>query len=98
MDEQQLKSIVELCKQMGISYLGLFGSYSRNEEKTNREFDLLVEYSPDTKIKSLFDVEDLENKFESIFNTKIDLVSKKYLNPLIKDLVYADLRVIYEEN
>ena len=37
----QLKSI---CEQNGIIYLGLFGSYARNQQHPDSDIDLLVEY------------------------------------------------------
>lgn len=97
MTEDQINTIKDVCMQYGVSYLGLFGSYARGDQKKGSDVDLLVEYSPTSRVRSMFDAVELEMQLESILQSKVDLVSKKYLNPLIKDFVYKDLKVLYEE-
>ena len=96
MNQEQLKIIKEICQQNGISYLGLFGSFARGDYTDQSDVDFLVEYSPKSKIKSLFDLTDVEAQFEALLGKKVDLVTKKYLNPNIKDYVYKDLKALYE--
>lgn len=96
MNQKQLEAIREVCRQNGITYLGLFGSFARGDYNDQSDADLLVEYGPDSSVKSLFDLPELEGKFENALGRKVDLVSRKYLNPRIKDHVYKDLRVLYE--
>lgn len=82
----------ELSKY-GVSTIGLFGSYLRNEQSTRSDIDLLIDFEPD---KENFDnymaVYDL---FEGIFkNEKIDIVTKnglsKYIGPqILKNVVYV---------
>lgn len=96
MDANQLKTIQTICRQNGISYLGLFGSLARGDYNQNSDADLLVEYGPNSPIKSLFDLPDLEAQLQNAFGRKVDLVSRKYLNPHIKSHVYKDLKVLYE--
>ena len=71
-----------------IEYLGLFGSYSRNEQNTKSDIDILVEFNDKIGIKFI----DLAEELESLLEIKVDLVSRKgvkseYLAIIEEDLV-----------
>ncbi|MGN6495158.1 MAG: nucleotidyltransferase family protein [Agriterribacter sp.] len=82
----------ELTK-FGVSNVGLFGSYLRNEQSEKSDIDLLIDFEPD---KESFDnymaVYDI---FESLFkNQKVEVVTRnglsKYIGPkILKDVVYV---------
>lgn len=82
----------ELLK-FGVANVALFGSYLRNEQTSNSDIDLLIDFEPD---KENFDnymaVCDI---FESIFkNKKVEVVTKnglsKYIGPkILKDVMYV---------
>lgn len=88
-DVQQL---TEVCETNNISFLGLFGSYARNEQEPGSDVDLLVEYSTP---KSMFDHVRIQRQFAEALNKKVDLVTKRSLHPYIHDYVYQDLKVLY---
>lgn len=72
------KSIVE--KRFKVKEIGIFGSYIRGEQKDISDIDILVEfYEP----IGFFAFLDLEEYLTGLFNTKVDLVSKKALKPRI---------------
>lgn len=89
-----IKLLEGICRINDISYLGLFGSYARGEQRHDSDIDLLVEYS--TK-KSMFDHVRIQRQFEEVMGKKIDLVTKRSLSPYIKDYVYKDLKVLYAQ-
>ncbi len=63
----------------GVERLGLFGSFSRGEETTESDVDVLVKFKPEQKTYDNFDrVYDL---LTDLFNRKIDLVTEKSLSP-----------------
>jgi predicted nucleotidyltransferase len=80
-------------KKFGIRNVGLFGSYIRNEQSSESDIDLLIDFEPE---KENFDnymaVYDL---FEKIFkNEKIEVVTKNGLSPyigpkILKEVQYA---------
>ncbi|MDI1232852.1 MAG: nucleotidyltransferase domain-containing protein [bacterium] len=82
-----------LLKKFGISHVGLFGSYIRNEQSNESDIDLLIDFEPE---KENFDnymaVYDL---FESLFkNEKIEVVTMKglsqYVGPgILKEVQYV---------
>lgn len=77
----------------GVTNIGLFGSYLRNEQSEKSDIDLLIDFEPE---KENFDnymaVYDL---FEGLFkNEKIEIVTKnglsKYIGPkILKDVIYV---------
>jgi len=78
----RLKSHKEELSKFGISGVGLFGSYSRNEQSVGSDIDLLVDFEPD---KENFDnYMAVCEIFERIFrNEKIEIVTKNGLSPYI---------------
>ena len=75
-----------------ISYLGLFGSYARNEQAKNSDIDLLVSFS---KKISLLDLVDTENKLGNIFQKKVDLIPDGSINKHVKPYIEQDIITIY---
>jgi predicted nucleotidyltransferase len=41
----------EELSKFGVSKLGLFGSYARNEQSNNSDIDLLIDFEPEKPIK-----------------------------------------------
>jgi len=88
-----LKSNKVKLTKFGIKEVGLFGSYSRNEQVKDSDIDLLVDFDPE---KENFDnfmsvYEFLEKVFK---NHKIEIVTKNGLSPhigpfILNEVVYA---------
>ena len=82
----------ELLK-LGISNIGLFGSFARNEQSDKSDIDILIDFNPG---KENFDnymaVYDL---IEKLFkNKRIDIVTKNGLSPyigpkILKEVLYV---------
>ncbi len=77
----------------GISKIGLFGSYSRDEASTESDIDIIYEIEDDSKL-SLFKYLQLNKHLEENLHSKVDLVReatiKKSLKPYIqKDIIYV---------
>ncbi|MEI6587249.1 MAG: nucleotidyltransferase family protein [Bacteroidales bacterium] len=77
----------------GVSNIGLFGSYLRNEQSAKSDIDLLIDFEPE---KESFDnYMAVYDMFESLFkNEKIEIVTKnglsKYIGPkILKDVMYV---------
>jgi len=74
----------------GIRTIGLFGSYLRNEQSSESDIDLLIDFEPE---KENFDnymaVYDL---FESLFkNEKIEIITKNGLSPYIGPRILSEV-------
>jgi len=92
LSEQQKNIIIETLKPFNPSFIGLFGSYARNEETENSDIDIL--YAFEDKY-SLFDLMHMKEFLHEKLNRRVDLVSKNYLNKHVKPFVEKDLKVLY---
>jgi predicted nucleotidyltransferase len=68
--------------QFGIRNIGIFGSFARNENTSNSDLDILIDFEPD---KENFDnYMAVYDMLEQIFkNQKLDVVTKNGLSPYI---------------
>jgi len=87
------EDIKKIAKKNNISYLALFGSHARGDQKKDSDIDLLVEFS---KPVGLIHLINTEHQFEDILNKKIDLITKNGLSKHIKPYIENDLITIYE--
>ena len=73
----------EFRRKYGIEKIALFGSYARGDARVDSDVDIL--YCLKDGVKMSFDsYMDLEEQLEKAFQTKIDLINEKKLNPLIR--------------
>ncbi|MBU7017372.1 MAG: nucleotidyltransferase family protein [Theionarchaea archaeon] len=71
-----------LEKEFKVKSMNIFGSYLRGEQTKKSDIDILVEFYD---IIDLFEFVRLENFLSEILETKVDLVMKDTLKPLIKN-------------
>ena len=93
-DERNERELLDVCKRNDITFLGVFGSYARGEEKEKSDLDILVKFS--TR-KSLLDLVRIERQLSEVLNVKVDLVTEGSISPYIIDGIRKELRVIYDE-
>ena len=79
--------------QFGIKFIGLFGSFARDEANDKSDIDILYEIEKDKKL-SIFSYLKLISDLENNFHKKVDLVREKTLKPQIKNYVYQDLAYV----
>ena len=78
------------AKKYGINNLGLFGSYSKKEEKDESDIDIIIE----TKEADLFKLVHIKDELEQLLHKTIDIVRKREkMNPYLKK--HIDKDVIY---
>lgn len=93
LSNEQKNIIIDALMPFNPTYIGLFGSYARNEENNDSDIDILYEFD-DLKL-SLFDLMDIEATLQNKLHKKVDLVSRKFLNKHIKSAVEGDLQALY---
>jgi predicted nucleotidyltransferase len=76
----------------GIKFLGIFGSYSRDEALESSDIDILYKLQDDRKL-SLFGYLKAVKELEDLFEHKIDLVRDETLKPKMK--MYIDKELVY---
>ena len=76
-----------------LASLGVYGSYSRDEQTTESDLDVLYETLPNTFL-DLHKYFGLQRDLASLTHLKVDLVNKKYMNEVIwlrakHDIIYV---------
>jgi predicted nucleotidyltransferase len=71
----QIRELVEpVAIKLKLQRLWVYGSYARGEQTENSDIDLLMDDTASTVV-SLYDLVNISDEFEKVFNKKIDLVS-----------------------
>lgn len=83
----------EIIKSFGVTQIGLFGSYARNEQTESSDIDFLVDFPKEKKtLRNYLDFCDLlDNLFKE---TKIDIVSKKGLSEFIGPHILKEVNYV----
>lgn len=91
---EKIKSkIVKILILNKVKRAGIFGSYSRGEQKKNSDVDIAVNI--EDKNMSLLDFIGLKQKLEDALKKKVDLVEYSVIKPSIKDRVLKEeVRII----
>jgi len=91
---EKIKSkIIKVLKKNKVSKAGIFGSYSRGEQKKNSDIDIAVEINDDNM--SLLGFIALKMKLEDILGKKVDLVEYSVIKPLIKNrILNEEIKII----
>src|SRR3989344_4615406 len=77
--------IIAILKKNKVSRAGIFGSYSKGEQKKNSDIDIAVEIND--KNMSLLGFIELKLKLEDVLGKKVDLVEYSVIKPLIKNRI-----------
>jgi hypothetical protein len=78
---RELKPV--LANEFNVKEIGLFGSYSDNEQNKESDIDILVEFYKPIGWKFF----SLEKYLEDVFNKKVDLVTKKALKKQLRERI-----------
>lgn len=82
----------QVCQENNIEFLGLFGSFARNEQKDSSDIDLLVRFDKRVGYFKLLEVQD---KLKTLLGYDVDLVTENALSTHIKPFVQKDMQTIY---
>lgn len=86
------KIIIDYLFVYNPEYIGVFGSYARNEQTNNSDIDILVSFK--NKV-TLLDLSKIIRELSENINIKVDLISEKSLNEQIKEFILKDIKYIY---
>ena len=89
----ELKTIMReanILKKYDLDTIGVFGSFARGEDYNDIDFFIEKDNIDYKK------VEELQYELEQLTQIKVDLMQKKYANPII--LKYAQKDMIYVKN
>ena len=75
--------------QFGVHRFGLFGSFVKNEQTSESDVDLLIEFKPGRK--SFDNFMNLSFFLEDMFGRKVDIVTPESLSPYIGPKILAEV-------
>jgi uncharacterized protein len=82
----------EAIKSFGVIEIGLFGSYSRNEQTEESDIDILVDFPKEKKtLRNFIDFCDF---IDNLFLKKVDIVSKKGLSEFIGPHILKEVNYV----
>ncbi|OIP85251.1 hypothetical protein AUK04_01355 [Candidatus Roizmanbacteria bacterium CG2_30_33_16] len=86
--------IVPILKKYGVSRASLFGSFARGEQNNKSDIDILIEPAKGT---TLFDMAGMQIDLQDRLKKPVDLITYRSINPMLKDYILRDEKVIYEK-
>jgi predicted nucleotidyltransferase len=90
--EEQKRIIIDTMLPYKPTYIGIFGSYARGDNREDSDIDILY------TLKEVVGLDfcDMQEKLQNKLHKKVDLVSKKYIKPRLKEYILNDVKIIYE--
>lgn len=94
MNQRKIENIiVDFLKGFGPERIGLFGSFSRKENTSESDIDILIKFKTSP---SLFQLIKIENDLSELIGYKVDIVTEGSIrNSIIKQQIKNDLKIIY---
>jgi uncharacterized protein len=87
-------AIVEYLSPYKPEWIGLFGSYARNEDTDSSDIDILVRFK---KTPSLLDLARIHRELSQLLSKKVDVLTEAALkNEKLKKSIYKDLQLIFK--
>ena len=84
---QKRDQIKQIATQHGVLNVRVFGSVARDEATPDSDLDLLIE--PGANLSAWFPA-GLINDLEKLIGCKVEVVTERALNPLLRDRVLAE--------
>ena len=82
----------EAIFQYGVLRLGLFGSYSRNEQRKASDIDFIVEFDKDKKTFRNF--MNLGFFLDTLFSIKVEIVTPESLSKFMKNRILKETEYV----
>ncbi|HDP99970.1 MAG TPA: nucleotidyltransferase [bacterium] len=78
----------ELNRKYGVTEIGIFGSFVKNQQNDTSDVDILVEFN---KAIDLLTFVNLKNYLSDLLKANVDLVMKKALKPKIGQRILQEV-------
>lgn len=83
----------ELFTQFQLDKIGLFGSFSSNQNTVESDIDLIVEFKPNTK-----NIHEKKSQLRQLvsnrFNRNVDICTEKYIKPYFKSRILKSVTYV----
>jgi hypothetical protein len=95
MNQLLVNKITRYLSNQPIAKAWLFGSYAHSEENKNSDIDIIVNFTPGTKI-TLFKYAHILNDLQTLTGRKVDLVEEGQLKSFAINSANNDKILIYK--
>ncbi len=82
-----------LAERYGVTAIGIFGSYVRNEQRPDSDLDVLIELEDPPRI-SLLGLVNLENYLTDLLDIKVEVAIKKNLKPRLSPYILREVVMV----
>jgi len=87
-------TIINYLRNYNPEYVGLFGSFVREDSTKNSDIDVLIRFRDNFSLLTLIRI---ENELIDLLGIKVDILTEGSLkNDRVKRSIYQDLKIIYE--
>ena len=83
-----LRDHKELLRKLSVIRIGLFGSYTRGEQKRRSDIDFLVKFEEPTFENFM----DLVFSLEKYFGRRVDIITEGSLSPYVRPYIEKEIR------
>ena len=90
-----LEIVLQYLQNQPISKAWVFGSFSRGEETSDSDIDIMIALIPGSKV-GLFKFNQIKKDLQNLTGKKVDLVTETSLLPFAKASALSDRKLIYE--
>lgn len=88
-----IERLHDICERYGIAELDVFGSMARGDAGSDSDVDILYTLRPGRHLG--WNIEDLNDELADLFGRQVDLISKRAVNPYLRDEVLSEARLLY---
>lgn len=86
--------IAEFARANDLVYVGFFGSEARGVARDDSDVDVMIQLRNPVGFMKFVD---MQEKLSELLQKKVDLQTKKSIDPKIKPFIEKDLITLYEE-
>jgi predicted nucleotidyltransferase len=95
--EENIDSLISLCKQHKVKELYIFGSILTSRFNSDSDIDMLVQFENIDVLEYTDNYFDFKEKLENILGREIDLVENQAIrNPIFRKIVDRDKKIVYD--
>lgn len=98
MNTKIVENIQKYLRTQPVKKAWLFGSYSRGEETSESDVDILVQYDRKNYRVGLFTIVSIKQQLQELLGCEVDLVEDGSLLPFAVESANRDKVLIYERN
>lgn len=85
---EQRTVIKDVLEKYSPSYVGIFGSYARNEDNEGSDLDILIDFRQQIDLLELIG---MEQQLTQLLGVKVDLVTQRSVNKKLMPYIVKDL-------